>query len=155
VRVRQATGNEVYFVLAGLSESYAKAGQVEQGLNLLAEALALVGKTDVRFWEAELHRLKGEMLLMEHQGKERASTAQFAQFADVEACFRQAIDVARHQQAKSLELRATTSLCRLWQAQGKRAEAHALLAPIFGWFTEGLDTVDLIEAKTLLEALSV
>jgi predicted ATPase len=72
----------------------------------------------------------------------------------VEACFHQALDVARHQQAKSLELRTAMSLSRLWQQQGKQAEAYALLAPIYGWFTEGFDTADLQEAKTLLEELA-
>jgi predicted ATPase len=149
----QATGAELTksLFLAGLAEGYAKAGQTEQGLSLLAEALAMVDKTGNRFWEAELHRLKGELLLMQHQRKERAPTARFA---EVEACFCQAIDVARRQQAKAFDLRATTSLCRLWQAQGKGAEAHALLAEIYNWFTEGFDTADLIEAKALLESLS-
>jgi predicted ATPase len=147
------TSNELIksYMLAGLSEGYAKAGQTEPGLTLLAEALALVNKGDSRLWEAELHRLKGELLLMQSRDKERAPTDQIA---EVEACFSQAIAVARQQQAKSLELRATTSLCRLWQAQGKQAEAHAMLAAIYGWFTEGFDTVDLIEAKTLLDALA-
>jgi predicted ATPase len=109
-----------------------------------------VEKTGNRFWEAEIYRLKGEMLLTLAQGTERTPTAQNT---EAEACFHQAIDVARRQQAKTLELRATTSLCRLWQAQGKGAEAHALLAEIYGWFTEGFDTADLIEAKALLQAL--
>ncbi len=73
--------------------------------------------------------------------------------AEVEACFQQAIEIARRQQAKSFELRATMSLCRLWQQQGKQEEAHALLSEIYGWFTEGFDTTDLIEAKALLGAL--
>jgi predicted ATPase/transcriptional regulator with XRE-family HTH domain len=139
------------YFLAGLAEGYAKAGQSEQGLNMLTEALAQVDKTDERVWEAELHRLKGELLLMQSRAKEDTPTAPFA---EVEACFCQAIDVARRQQAKSFELRATTSLCRLWQAQGKCSEAHAMLAEIYGWFTEGFDTGDLIEAKALLEALA-
>ena len=95
-------------------------------------------------WEAELYRLKGELLLT------RSSEHQ----AEAETCFQQALDVARRQQAKSLELRAAMSLARLWQQQGKRAEAHELLAPIYGWFTEGFDTADLQEAKALLEALT-
>jgi predicted ATPase len=94
-------------------------------------------------WAAELHRLKGELLLRRAGPTEEA-----------EACFRQALDTARHQQAKSLELRAVTSLSRLWQQQGKRAEAHDLLAPVYGWFTEGFDTIDLQEAKALLDALA-
>jgi predicted ATPase len=109
----------------------------------LAEALALVDKTGERWWEAELHRLKGELL------RRRASPTE-----EVEACFHQALDIARRQQAKSLELRAAMSLSRLWQQQGQRADARELLAPIHGWFTEGFDTADLQEAKALLEELS-
>jgi predicted ATPase len=148
----QATGAELLnsYLLAGLAEGYANAGQTEQGLTLLAEALTMVDKTDERFWEAELHRLKGELLFMQYQGKESTPPVGFN---EVEACFRRAIDVARRQQAKSLELRATASLCRLWQARGKRAEAHALLALIYEWFTEGLDLPDLLEARSLLESL--
>jgi len=90
-----------------------------------------------------MHRLKGELLLR-----------QASPFEEVEAYFRQAIEIARDQQAKSLELRAATSLSRLWQRQGKRTEAHGLLAPIYGWFTEGFDTTDLQEVKALLDALA-
>ena len=91
-----------------------------------------------------LHRLKGEL---------PAAAAVPDTQAEAEACFQQALDVARRQQAKSLELRAATSLARLWQQQGKRAEAHDLLAPVYGWFTEGFDTADLQEAKALLDEL--
>ena len=97
-----------------------------------------------RFNEAELWRLKGELLLQRGGGPE-----------DVEACFRQAIDVARGQEARSWELRATTSLARLLRGQGRIAEAREMLAAIYGWFTEGFDTPDLIEARDLLEALKV
>jgi predicted ATPase len=90
-----------------------------------------------------MYRLQGELL---HQ-LPRPNVGQ------AEACFQQALDVARHQQAKALELRATLSLARLWQQQGQRAAAHALLAPLYGWFTEGFETPDLREAKVLLEAL--
>src|SRR5262249_50460261 len=107
-------------------------------------ALAVVDKTGERYWEVEIHRLKGELLL--------ALSAE--QHAEAETCFHQALAVARHQEAKSLELRAATSLSRLWQRQGKRAEAQQLLAPIYGWFTEGFDTPDLREARALLEALA-
>ena len=93
---------------------------------------------------AEAYRLQGELLL-------RQPTPDAAQ---AEACFQQASAVARHQQAKSWELRTALSLSRLWQQQGKRAEANELLAPIYGWFTEGFDTADLLEAKALLEALT-
>jgi len=113
------------------------------GLGVLAEALAAVHTTGERFYEAELYRLQGTLLL----------TQSAHQTADAEACFQQALAVARRQAAKSLELRAAMSLARLWQQQGKRTEAHALLTPIYDWFTEGFDTVDLQEAKALLEAL--
>jgi predicted ATPase len=131
-------------LLALLAEAYGKSGQAEEGLRLLAEALALVDNTGERQDEAEIHRLKGELLLWQ--------TVPDAPQA--EACFHQALTIARRQQAKSWELRAATSLARLWQQQGKRAEARELLAPIYNWFTEGFDTVDLQEAKTLLEALA-
>ena len=110
---------------------------------MLAEALAVAHNSGERYYEAELHRLKGELLL----------ALPGEQDAEAEACFRRALDVARRQQAKSLELRAAMSLARLWQQQGKQAEARALLAPVYGWFTEGFDTADLQEAKTLLEEL--
>jgi DNA-binding SARP family transcriptional activator/predicted ATPase len=125
-----------------LAEAQAKAGQPEQGLTILAEALTLVEQTSERHWEAELYRLKGELLLM--QGDE----------AEAEASLHNAIEVARHQQAKSWELRATVSLCRLWQQQGRMDEARQMLAEIYSWFTEGFDTPDLQEAKALLEELS-
>jgi predicted ATPase/transcriptional regulator with XRE-family HTH domain len=146
-----ATGAEIHksYMLAGLSEGYAKAGQIDQGLNLLVEALAQVEKTEERFWEAEIYRLKGELLLQERElgGSRQDDT-------DAETCFRQAIEIAQRQGAKSLELRATVSMGRLWQRQGKKAEARQVLAEIFSWFTEGFDTVELFEAKTLLEELS-
>ena len=129
--------------LALLAEAYGEMGQTEEGLTVLAEALAVADKTGERYWEAEMHRLKGELLLR-----------QASPFEEVEAYFRQAIEIARDQQAKSLELRAATSLSRLWQRQGKRTEAHGLLAPIYGWFTEGFDTTDLQEGKALLDALA-
>ena len=130
--------------LALLAEASAQTGQTTEGLAALAEALATLATSRVQWWEAELYRLRGALLL-QHA---------VAQPAEAEACFQQALAVARRQQAKSLELRAAMSLSRLWQQQGKRAEAHALLAPIYGWFTEGFDTADLQEAKALLEALT-
>jgi adenylate cyclase len=92
-------------------------------------------------WEAEIHRLKGALLLA------RSAENQ----VEAEACFHQALDIARHQQAKSLELRAATSLGRLWQRQGKTEQAHQLLTEVYAWFSEGFDTADLQEAKALLE----
>jgi predicted ATPase len=130
--------------LALLAEGHRKVGQRAEGLSLLAEALAAMDKTGERFWEAELHRLKGELLLQKVVPDEHQA----------EACFHQALDVARRQQARSLELRAATSLSRLWQHQGQRAAAHQLLAQVYGWFTEGFDTADLQEAKALLDELA-
>ena len=133
----------VSYYLALLAEVYGHAGQAEEGLRLLAEALAHVDTTGERFYAAEVYRLKGELLL-------RQATPDEAQ---AETCWHQALDIARHQQAKSWELRAALSLSRLWQQQGKRDGARDLLAPIYGWFTEGFDTADLKEAKGLLEEL--
>jgi class 3 adenylate cyclase/tetratricopeptide (TPR) repeat protein len=142
----QATGAKVLRSeqLAILAEAYGKAGQVHEGLTCLAEAVAFVQSTGERFWEAEIYRLKGALLLM--QSADNHDQA--------EACFHQALDIARPQHAKSLELRAATSLARLWQSQGKRQDAYELLAPVYNWFTEGFDTADLQEAKTLLAMVS-
>jgi predicted ATPase len=142
----RATGAEVArpYWLALLAEAYGKLGQPEKGLMAVDEGLAVIPKTGERFYEAELHRLKGELLLM--RSAERRVGA--------ETSFRQALDIASRQQAKSLELRAAMSLSRLWQQQGKRNEARHLLAPIYGWFTEGFDTADLQDARVLLDELS-
>jgi predicted ATPase len=102
-----------------------------------------VDSTDERWWEAELYHLKEEFLLSHAPDK----------YAEIEACFQQALDVSRRQQAKSWERRTATSLARLWQQQGKRQDAYDLLAPVYGWFTEGFDTADFQEAKALLVAL--
>jgi predicted ATPase len=126
-------------------------GQREEGLTLLAEALAAAHRTGERWCEAELYRLKGELTL---QSTVQGSTFKVQSLqTEAEECFQKAIDIARRQQAKSLELRATMSLARLWQRQGKRAEAWQLLGDVYGWFTEGFDTADLQEAKALLEEL--
>ena len=117
-------------------------GAAETSLELLAEALAIMQHTEDRVWEAEIHRLQGMVLRQAHP----------SHTAPAEAAVQQALAVARRQQAKSLELRAAVSLAHLWQ-QGKRTEAYALLAPIYGWFTEGFDTTDLQEASALLEEL--
>jgi adenylate cyclase len=109
------------------------------------EALAVACSTGERYYEAELHRLRGELLLAQGIG-----TA----VAEAEICFERAIEVARRQSARSLELRATMSLSRAWQTQGKKLQAHTMLAEVYGWFTEGFDTVDLGKAKALLEELS-
>jgi tetratricopeptide (TPR) repeat protein len=130
------------WILSLQIEVLLKVGQREEGLAVVEEALAFVHKNQDRVFEAELYRLKGEALLINQQSLE------------AEGCFRQAIEVARRQRAKSLELRAATSLARLWEQQGKRAEARQMLAEIYGWFTEGFDTADLKDAKALLEELS-
>ena len=129
--------------LAALAEAYGRAGQPQAGLQVLAEAVTLMATTEMRWWEAEVARLQGELLL--HLPSPDVPQA--------EAAFRRALDVARYQQAKALELRATLSLARLWQGQGQREAARDLLAPLYAWFTEGFDTPDLQEAKTLLAAL--
>ena len=126
-----------------LADVSAHLGHTEDGLQALAEAHTLVEQQEERWWEAEICRLRGVLLLRQ------PGTPQ----AEAETWLQRALDVARRQEAKSLELRAAMSLARLWQQQGKRAEAHALLAPVYGWFTEGFDTADLQEAKALLEAL--
>jgi predicted ATPase len=132
-----------------------QAGQVEEGLQVLREALAFVEHTSERFYEAELWRHKGELLLQSGvwESAPLESPSRHPHAVDAAACFQQAITVARRQQAKSLELRAAMSLARLWQRQGQHAEARQLLAAVYGWFTEGFDTADLQEAKALLEEL--
>jgi predicted ATPase len=137
------------FYLALLGEAYRKMNLVEEGLTVLAEAVVAVDNTGERPYEAELYRLKGELTLSQFGVQLEAKRQE-----EAEACFQKAIEVARKQQAKSLELRASTSLARLWQQQGKKAQAHHLLSEIYGWFTEGFDTKDLQEAKALLEELA-
>jgi adenylate cyclase len=171
----EATGAKAerpYF-LALMAEAYGQIGQVEEGLTALAEALAAVDKTGERWCEAELYRLKGELTLQSNtshgqvsdkfqtshgQGESKSEGTNPQPLipnsqAEAEACFHKAIEIARKQQAKSWELRAITSLARLWQQQGKKNEAHSMLAEIYGWFTEGFDTKDLQGAKSLLEEL--
>jgi predicted ATPase len=180
----QATGSAVFrpYYLAFLAEAHGKVGQAGEGLTLLGEALAAVHKTGERFYEADLYRLKGELLLHAACGRSQSPSpplcgrklrcadavapcesssfppptqSRRVQQAELtaEECFQQALLVGRHQQAKSSELRAAISLSRLWQQQGKCATAHQLLAPLYGWFTEGFDTPDLQEARALLAAL--
>jgi predicted ATPase/DNA-binding SARP family transcriptional activator len=142
------------YALSLLALAYQKVGQVQEGLTVLTEALAVVEKSDERWWEAELYRLKGE-LLRKDEGRHTLRVVEGMKDKESpEGCFLKAIEVARRQAAKSLELRATVSLSRLWQQQGKKDEAWQMLAEIYGWFTEGFDTVDLQKAKALLEELS-
>jgi len=126
-----------------LAEMYGKAGRIDEGLSAIAEARSHMEETDERYWEPEVYRIEGQLLRMKGVGER-----------EVERHFQHAIEVARRQGAKSLELRATMSLCRLWQTQGRVDDARALLAEIYGWFTEGFDTGDLTEARALLEELS-
>jgi class 3 adenylate cyclase/predicted ATPase len=143
-RARAAALRDDTYYAALLAEAYRKTGQSFEGLNVVTEALAKVQQTGSRIYEAELYTIKGELLLNQTTpGAEEA-----------ERCFREAIEVARRQQAKSLELRAAMSLSRLWYSQAKRREARQLLAEIYGWFTEGFETADLRKARTLLEELS-
>jgi class 3 adenylate cyclase/predicted ATPase len=147
--------------LTALAEAHGKVGQTEEGTKMIAEALTLVDKTGERFYEAEAYRLKGQLVLQsaahspqsENPNPQHLAPSTQAE-AEAEACFLKAIDIARKQQAKSLELRASVSLARLWQQQGKKDEARQMLADIYGWFTEGFDTKDLQEAQTLIEELN-
>ena len=136
--------------LSILGKAYGKAGQPQEGLAILDEALAVVRSTGERYYEAELHRLKGELLLKAEGGRWDDASGD----PSPETCFRQAMDIAHSQQAKLLELRAATSLSRLWQRQGRPAEAYRLLKGVYDWFTEGFDTLDLKEARALLEELA-
>ncbi len=129
--------------LAMLGEAYGHVGQTQDGLAIVADALTRVRQTGERLYEAELHRLKGELIFQQSQDA-----------GEVESCFSKAIEIARHQQAKSWELRTATSLARLWQGQGKVDKARELLAAVYNWFTEGFDTADLKDAKALLQKLS-
>jgi predicted ATPase len=124
-----------------LAQALAACGLYSEGLAALREAAALVEETGERYVEAEIRRLEGNLLLAANGT------------ADAEACYLKALEVARAQEARSLELRAATSLARLWHQQGRHDEARDLLAPVYGWFTEGFGTADLKEAKTLLDEL--
>ena len=117
---------------------------MQEALSALTEALDLIEASEQRFWAAELHRLRGEFLLSRSP----------ASLAESEACLNKALAIARRQSARSLELRAAMSLARLWRDQGKLHQARELLAPVYGWFTEGFDTRDLKEAKALLGELA-
>lgn len=142
----RATGTEgtITQCLVMLAEAYGNGGKANQGLITIAEAFAIIDQTDERICEAELHRLKGQFLLQQVP----------ANTTEVESCFQHAMAIAQNQNAKSWELRAATSLAKLWQQQDKRQDAYDLLAPVYGWFTKGFDTADLIDAKALLDELA-
>jgi DNA-binding winged helix-turn-helix (wHTH) protein/predicted ATPase len=127
-----------------LAEAFEVLGKPEEALHKLDEARSLMESTEERWWEAEIYRLRGVVLSKQSMPSQQ----------EAETWFRRALDVARRQQGKSLELRTAISLARMWRDQGKHGEAHDLLAPIYGWFTEGFDTVDLKGARTLLDELS-
>jgi predicted ATPase len=131
-------------MLVALAETCGKNGRVEEGLDLVTEGLATAEQTGLGLAEAELHRIKGELLMIKD----------LSNLAEAESCLRTAIDVARRQGAKLFELRATVSLARLLEQQGKTAEGRQMLAYIYGWFTEGFDTADLKDAKALLDELT-
>ena len=131
------------YVYSFLAEAFGKVDRTEEALAILAQVPAAEDWTGEHVWDAELHRLKSEVMLVAG-GHEN----------EIEACFHQAIEISRHRQARSYELRATVSLCRLWQKQGKTEEARQMVQEIYDWFTEGFDTKDLQEAKALLEELS-
>jgi predicted ATPase len=141
-----ATGAELFspYFLVLLADAHRRADQAAIGLSLLGDALEGVERTGVRWVEAELNRLWGELRLALPERDQ----------PEAEACFLRAMAIAREQQAKLSELRAATSVGRLWAEQGRRAEALDLLAPVYGWFTEGFDTADLKDAKALLDELA-
>ena len=147
----QATGANLMcpHFLALLAEALAKTRQPGEGLHVLEEALEIAFRTGERSYEAELYRLKGERLLTQFKGHAQADRS----LTDAEDCFNQSIRIAQRQKAKSLELRAAKSAARLYQHQRKRKEARDILAPVYESFTEGFDTADLREAKTLLAEL--
>jgi predicted ATPase len=146
IAAQRATGGAVLvpYRCTVLAEVSAHLGYPADGLQALAEAHTLVEQQEDRYWAAEIARLRGVVLLRQPGTPP----------AEAETWLQRALDVARRQEAKSLELRAAMSLSRLWQQHGKQVEARALLAPVYGWFTEGFDTADLQEAKALLEELS-
>ena len=129
---------------AVLAQAHRKAGQIRDGLAVITNALAVAQQSECRHYDAELHRIKGELLVTQRPAEEQGA----------EACFNEALKISRGQSAKSLELRAAMNLSRLWQKQGKNAEAKNLLAEVYGWFTEGFDTADLKTAKALLDEVS-
>jgi predicted ATPase len=142
--------------LSLLAEALVEAGRFEEGLDTLKQALAVAESASDRYYEAEVYRLKGTLLLAvcDRQGDTEAVGDELVGLVEAEDCFRSAIEIARGQQAKSLELRAAVSLSRLYQKQGKHQEARRLLSEVYGWFTEGFDTLDLKQAMALITALN-
>ena len=143
-RLERFAGREHSYYIASIGEALGRGGQIPAGISAVTDEIARAARVGESFYEAELYRIKGDLLLKLAAPDEEQA----------EGCFQKALEVARGQKAKSLELRAAMSLSRLWQRQGKKEEAQKLLAKIYGWFTEGFDTADLKAAKTLLEELS-
>ena len=144
-RIAVYRGDDVYLLyLPWLALAYAQLGKSDEAWRCISEALTLIEQSDQRSTEAEVHRVAGEIMLASGLPDEKKAEEHFAY----------ALAVARQQQAKSWELRAAMSLARLWRDQGKVQQARELLAPVYGWFTEGFDTRDLKEAKALLEELA-
>ncbi len=151
--IRQTIGDQhdLPLLLSILAQAYTQQGQAEEGLTEVSAALERVDTTGERIWAAELYRLKGELVLIQEDTEQKSHVKGEK---EAQEYFHTALELARQQQAKSLELRAATSLARLWQSQGKSQEARDLLAPVYHWFTEGFDTADLKDAKTLLDELA-
>jgi predicted ATPase len=141
----RSTGSSIWMplCLSSLASAYAQLGHFDDAWRCVDEAMVAVEATNERWNEANVHRIAGEIALM----------APEPDAPKAEACFERALQIARGRQARSWELRAATSLARLWRDQNKRQQAHDFLAPVYGWFTEGFDTLDLKEAKSLLDEL--
>jgi len=160
--VLRAAGAELArpYYISILAEAHGKAGRPAQGIALIEKAVECMNRTGQRLYEAELQRIKGEILIADcgmrnaESGRENPQSEIRNLQSEAEDCFRHAIDCARRQSAKSWELRAALSLSRLWRGQGKRDDARTLLAEVYGWFTEGFDTRDLKDAKRLLDELA-
>jgi predicted ATPase len=155
------TGYDLDQIFAFLAECYWTAGQREEALTALADALAQVDKTENRSYEAELYRLKARLTIQNEVPGLKGQVTEIQQprswpqaEAEAEQCLQRAIEIANRQASKSLELRAATSLARLWQHQDKKDKARKRLTEIYSWFTEGFDTADLKDAKALLDELS-
>ncbi len=145
VAIRTMAAVNLPVCLCLLAEACREAGRLDDGLNALTQALAAADENENRHYEAETHRLRGDLLLRRNHSN----------VAQAQSCFERAIEIARDQSAKWVELRATTSLAALLAKQGKRAEARTMLAEIYNWFTEGFDTADLKDANALLDELGI
>jgi predicted ATPase len=146
IPVMRSTGTRTFFPvwLSLLARAYGELGQFDDAWSYIGQAITAVETTKEKWYEADVHRIAGEIALMSPK----------PDVAKAEACFNRALAVAREQQAKSFELRAAMRMARLWREQGKRDEAREILAPVYGWFTEGFDTLDLRQAKALLDELT-